>query len=307
MMKIYLLSLNLRLAGAFPLSFSSCCFTSTNLHASGSVDYSVLTDRLLIGLEKMDQIMSPEYLDQRGGSLKQLSSNIIKSVEVAESSIAGAGKGLFATKNIKAGTIVSFYPAHALGVEAGNESFFVSRDMADKQYFGDHPSDVSSYLHATDQPIFNRSSLLADLGTEASGLPLYLDINPNREVSPAWVSQYINDGAIMPENTDSGVSVYYTESTSRKNCIHIPFGPSPIMATVATKKVKKGEELFTSYGCVYWIGVQFPGQEGSTMTAQIQAQIKNSAQDLFAAMNGASIRYMNHINELEAAFDEIKV
>jgi hypothetical protein len=301
------LGLNWRVASAFLLHNSCDRHIHTYLQASGPAHSTVLTDSLLTGLAKMDKIMSPEFLDKCGGSLKQLDSNIVKSVEVAESSITGAGKGLFATKNIKAGSIVSFYPAHTLGVESGDQVIFVSRDEADKQYFRDYPPDASSYLHATDQPIFNRPSFLADLGAETKDSPLYLDVNPNREVSPAWVSHYINDGAIMPENTEAGVSVYYTESKTKKNCIHVPFGPSPIIATVATKKIKKGEELFTSYGCVYWIGVQFRGQEGSAMTVQIQQQIKDSAQDLFSAMKGASTRYMNQIQELQSAFDEIEV
>ena len=77
------------------------------------------------------------------------------------------------------------------------------------------------------------------------------------------------------------------------------------MATVATKKIKKGEELLTSYGCVYWVGVLFDSQEGAAMTGQIQEQIKESAQDLFAAMNSVSIRYKNHMDALQAVFDEL--
>jgi hypothetical protein len=182
----------------------------------------------------------------------------------------------------------------------------VSQDNAsnDREYFGVNPPDASSYLHATDQPIFNRPSLLAD---QMKDSPLYLDVNPNREVSPAWVSQYINDGAIMPENSEAGVMEYYLKSTQKKNCIHLPFGPSPIIATVATKKIKKGEELFTSYGCVFWIGLLFNGQEGASMTGQIQQQIRESAQDLFTAMKGVSTRYSNQIEALHSVFDDIAV
>jgi hypothetical protein len=286
---------------------------------------------------------------------------------VKESSVPGAGLGLFAKKNIKAGSIVSFYPAHILGVEveveveaeagvseagvseagvseAGVSEAGVEVEVSNQQqqqqqqvllletnneqdriYFAEHPPSGSSYLHATDQPIFNRPSILVDdddddvdpsssssstTTTSCSEMlknsPLYLDVNPNRDVSPAWVSQYINDGAIMTENTEAGVSDYYKKSTANKNCIHIPFGPSPILATVATKKIKKGEELFTSYGCVYWIGVLFEGQEGApTMTGQIQKQIQDSAQDLFAAMNVVKNTYKNQAEALQSVFDNL--
>lgn len=250
----------------------------------------------------MDKLMDPNFLNECGvGTLKQLNSQIIKSLEVKESSIPGAGLGVFATKNIKAGSIVSFYPAHTLGVEHEDEFLFVSNDDANREHFQRNPPDASAYLHATDQPIFNRRSVLADVAPELKDAPVYLDVNPDRQpVSPAWVSHYINDGATMKENSVAGVEEYYRNSQTKKNCIHIPFGPSPIVATVATKKIKRGDELFTSYGCVYWIGVQYRDEEGAPMTAQIQQQIKDSAQDLFAAMKSASTRYANAIEALES-------
>ena len=273
--------------------------------AEDTNDLSIVSNRLTVGLQKMDRIMSPNFFDDCDNSLKQLNSQIVKSVQVSQSPIHGAGKGLFATKNIKAGSIVGFYPAHTLGLEIGGTELFVANQMSDKAYFEENPPGGSSYLHATDQPIFNRPSLLAELGPDLKDSPLYLDVNPTREISPAWVSQYINDGAIMLDNSEAGVSEYYSASKAKKNCVHIPFGPSPIMATVATKKIKKGEELLTSYGCVYWVGVLFDSQEGAAMTGQIQEQIKESAQDLFAAMNSVSTRYKNHMDALQAVFDEL--
>mmetsp|Transcript_38777 Transcript_38777/g.93736 ORF Transcript_38777/g.93736 Transcript_38777/m.93736 type:complete len:253 (-) Transcript_38777:269-1027(-) len=252
----------------------------------------------------MDKIQQPKFLDQFS-QLKTLNSQIVKSVEVKKSSIPGAGLGLFATKNIKTGSIVSFYPAHTLGIEHEDEFMFVSNNDRNRDYFREHPPDISSYLHATDQPIFNRPSIMAATAPEIKHEPLYLDVNPDLPVSPAWVSHYINDGATMLENSVAGVEDYYLNSKAKKNCIHIPFGPSPILATVATKKIKKGEELFTSYGCVYWIGVQYRNQESAPMTKQIQQQIRESAQDLFAAMKSVATRYHNAWRALEEVFQEI--
>ena len=268
----------------------------------GGKDEHVWTAKLRDGLSRMNVVMTTEFFG-RDGSLKQLYSQIVKSVTVKDSSIPGAGLGLFATRNIKAGTIVSFYPAHALGLEVNNVQIFVSDGPVDETYFRENPPAKSCYLHATDQPIFNRPSLLASVAPEMKDSPLYLDVNPGREVDPAWVSQYINDGAMVESNTEEGVSTYYKVSTSKKNCIHIPFGPSPIMATVTTKKVKKGEELFTSYGCVYWLGVY--DEEGAGMTAQIQQQIKQSARDLFASMKTVSVVYANQIEAMQSAFNDI--
>ena len=259
---------------------------------------------LLRGLERMSKLMTADFFLSQP-SLKQLYGKSVKSVAVKDSSIEGAGKGLFATKNIQRGSIVSFYPAHALGVELGENQLWVSSN--DEEYFSKNPPGSSSYLHATDQPIFNRPSLLADISPELKDVPIYLDANPNRAVDQLWVSHYINDGAIVTSNDEMGVSHYYEQSKRKKNCIHIPFGPSPIMATVATRKIKKGEELFTSYGCVYWLGVQFPDDEsnGPDLNGQIQQQIKESALDLFEAMKGVSTTYGNQIEELKSAYGEL--
>uniref|UniRef100_A0A7S1YRC1 SET domain-containing protein n=1 Tax=Ditylum brightwellii TaxID=49249 RepID=A0A7S1YRC1_9STRA len=304
----------------------------------------ILIDSLVNGVKRMNVIMNSGFFNQyatttdniSGGAIlmNQMQNGIMKNVQIKESSIANAGLGLFATKNIKAGTIVGFYPAHALGledVESGREIFVVDNDggdQSDKDYFQNHPHAASGYLHATDQPIFKRPSLLtksieiADIDDNASliatmeNTPLYLDVNPNRDnrqigkASSMWVSHYINDGASLDPNNnsnddDGGVSAYYTASKSKKNCIHIPFGPSPIIATISTKKIKKGEELFTSYGCVYWLGSNT--QSSPAMTNKIQLQIQESAQDLFSSMNTSSVRYANQIEALENIFDDIEI
>lgn len=99
---------------------------------------------------------------------------------------------------------------------------------------------------------------------------------------------------------------YYLKSTQNKNCIHIPFGPSPVLATIATKKIKKGQELFTSYGVVYWLGAvsaALSDDDGVPgMTETIQSQIVQSARDLQQAMEEAKKGYAVEMEDLETAF-----
>ena len=109
--------------------------------------------------------------------LKQLRSKCIKNMQVKKSSIQDAGLGLFATKNIKAYTIISLYPIHTLGIEIneddsnnGNDNgvdvqrrqLWVSNDKVNAKYFQENPPSASSYLHATDRPIFNRESIIGE-------------------------------------------------------------------------------------------------------------------------------------------------
>ena len=197
---------------------------------------------------------------------------------------------------------------------------FLSSNEEDEKHFAAHPHGNSPYLHATDQPLFQRPSLLSPLFDESKdemSPPLYLDVNPNRndELDVIWTSHYINDGASLlgmktgdNKSIEDGIEQYYSQSTKAKNCIHIPFGPSPMLATVTTKKVKKGQELFTSYGVVYWLGaVETEGDEAATpdMTEKIQDQILQSARDLQKAMEDARRSYATEMFYLETAFNEL--
>ena len=277
---------------------------STDTDTEAKAEAVHVDQQLQEALAKMNFVMTADFYE-REPTLKQFHAKITKNIEIKPSSIPEAGLGLFAKKPIKANTIVSFYPAHALGIDS--ESPFVTSNLEDASYFAEHPSSRSSYLHCTDQPLFQRPSIL--VGKDISRVPLYLDANPHRKDSDAWVSHYINDGAKLESNTETGVLEYYQRTKAAKNCIHIPFGPSPVLATVTTKKVKKGEELFTSYGGTYWLGVWLDvhGEEGVGITPKIQAEIQESARDLLASMKAASTVYKNQIEAMQRVFDNIQI
>ena len=239
--------------------------------------------------------MTPTFYEN-DAILKTFYATICKGVEVKESSIPGAGLGLFAKKTLKANTITSFYPAHALGMD---QEIFLALGEEDTNYFQTNPSPGSPYLHCTDQPIFARESI------SSSSEPLYLDVNPHRTVVPGWVSQYINDGATVKHKTEEGVINYYRATKCAKNCIHIPFGPSPILATVTTRKVKKGEELFTSYGGVYWLGVDSSDEQQVGITPAIQNEIQETANDLRKSMQSVSVVYQNELEALQQGYDQL--
>ncbi|GAX26270.1 hypothetical protein FisN_16Lh101 [Fistulifera solaris] len=254
-------------------------------------------------VERMNQVMTTEFFAS-SPALSAMQVQCVQRIEIKESSIPRAGRGLFAKNNIQKGTIISFYPAHALGIDDGLSSPLFRSLPHDEEYFASHPCSESSYLHCTDQPLFQRTSILSPVVTGH----LFLDVNPHRDRVGAWVSHLINDGAVVTSNTVQGVLDYYHASGKRRNCIHIPWGPSPVMATVTTKKVKKGEEFLTSYGGTYWLGVLLDvrGEEGIEIVPEIQAKIHESAKDLVKSMKAASTLYAEQEKAFRTEFDKLK-
>jgi len=184
---------------------------------------------------------------------------------------------------------------------------------------------------------------LAQFSPSYQTVPLYLDVNPQRhhdnnigggdDTNSAWVSHMINDGAKIhttttpvsssssssndrAEKQEETILNYYHESGLKRNCVHIPWGPSPIIATVTTKKVKKGQELFTTYGGTYWLGSSSSGSNDSTSTGKnnneaivttaIQTKIQETVQELLRSMQTVSVTYAQQVQALETEFQNLK-
>jgi hypothetical protein len=146
----------------------------------------------------------------------------------------------------------------------------------------------------------NRPLLDGNFGDDV----LFVDVNPNRPVTLGWQSHLINDGATVETNNESGVLNYYEKSRRAKNCVHVPFGPAPILATVTSRKVKKGQELFTTYGCTYWLDALLGVDEESTdITQAIQSEVKEAARDIFTSMQIVAVTDVNEAGRLRSTFD----
>ncbi|CAB9520245.1 expressed unknown protein [Seminavis robusta] len=253
------------------------------------------------------------YILQQGTSLLRK-----QPLRVGPSSIPGAGSGVFATKNIKAGTIVSLFPVHGIGLEQFDDTnAIVAATEEDHAYFhplddendcGDEDVDADAenvassnhnYLH-----YLIGSRPLCGFRAADHDATLYIDVNPNKSVQEPWISHLINDGAIVESNTEQGLLDYYRETTKLKNCVTIPFGPAPLMVTVTNCKVKKGEELFTTYGGSYWLDafLEYDDEEPVDITEAVHLQAKQTAQDLFSSMQNARTTYVNLEADLEKEF-----
>eukprot|EP00547_Thalassionema_nitzschioides_P008133 CAMPEP_0194227894 /NCGR_PEP_ID=MMETSP0156-20130528/43095_1 /TAXON_ID=33649 /ORGANISM="Thalassionema nitzschioides, Strain L26-B" /LENGTH=327 /DNA_ID=CAMNT_0038960391 /DNA_START=35 /DNA_END=1018 /DNA_ORIENTATION=+ len=278
-------------------------FQNSELHSAAAAAGDTNNERCEAILDVLSRIES-NLMSPTDNNLNQLYKKCLKSVKVDESSIEGAGMGLFATKNIKAGSIISLYPVHAVGVTSETETSTTTTYTAlrsdDQSYFDDdgRNTQTADYVHFLigSRPFGGNSKSIPFREDET----LFVDVNPNRAVSSPWLGHYINDGAIVEKNNEEGVLDYYRETNNAKNCVHIPFGPSPILASVTTKKVKKGDEFFTCYGCSYWMDALF-GCESTEMTDRIVAEARETASDIFATMNQAKVTYAAHND----AFEEV--
>ena len=246
------------------------------------------------------------------GFASQFNQRRMNLVEVRQSSVPGAGLGLFAKKALKSGTVISFYPAHILGMEVGDRIRRISLDGITGQVEeqnGDVDDDAppkvdDAYLHHI---LGKRPLMHADIAQDLGGAAMFLDVDMMRPESPGWDSHRINDGATVLINSEDGVLTYYRASRQAKNCVHVPFGPSPILATVTTKKVKKGEELFTTYGCSYWLAplMEETGESSETeMTDNIISEAKEVAMDVLKGMKGAALTHASEAVQLQAEFDK---
>ena len=193
--------------------------------------------------------------------------------------------GLFATKNIKKGSIVSFYPVDCIGIEdvlkceeSGVDEMLTTttivrsrrrlleiedetneRDIMAEGCINNNGNDQAYLLHI----VGNRPLMKMDVMKGLGGSLIFINVDDDDDAFGSdgdggggdgnslvgFDSHRVNDGATVLSNTEHGALSYYQASRAVANCVHVPFGPSPLVATVTTRKIKKGEELLTTYGC----------------------------------------------------------
>ena len=270
-----------------------------------------------------------------------------------------AGRGLFATRHIAKGEIVTLYPAHLLGLEINNHdnnhdeeedvSLVVFSSQDDQDYFAanNYESECGNNLLILDDlegpetanamaiEIITRPSMMitsiaknllpqsnTTTNNNNNNVDYHLDVNPLQPLVPGWQSHIINDGARASSAKESDILQYYLETNQKRNCFHIPLGPSPLMATVATRDIDEGEEYFTSYDFLYWV-VDARSQEppssttvdhqdndddkGSTVLTDAIEQQTNAMDDaLWEATLGVGKQYEGVVSEFEMYFDQIR-
>lgn len=146
------------------------------------------------------------------------------------------GEGVFATRRIKAGEIVTLHPVQYVCMHvAGTGSFWF-------------PSS-SKVMPATEM----LTKMLFRYMAKVEGTCLSVAADPSIAAKPNACAHLINDGAVL-ENKDFGyaeLETYLLKSAAAQNTVFVNIAGVSV-AAVATRDIARGDEIFTSYGFGYW-------------------------------------------------------
>ena len=198
---------------------------------------------LELGLKVMDQFQRPEFLAK---PMFERLGEIVNATTAGPSPTAGTG--LFAARDLPAGTLVALYPAHAIGCGEQNVFYDTNRD-----YFKKQTSSGSLRLYR--QSVLGDRSLFGVANDQIED-PFFIDANPEQALVDGWTAHLVNDGAVCAAGDEASVVRYYEASLVRRNCLIVPVGPAPLMGYATTRDVEAGEELLTTYGAEYWVEVK---------------------------------------------------
>ena len=162
---------------------------------------------------------------------------------IGPSTLPGAGTGLFASRDICAGELITLYPGDALLYwKHGREA--PSSRICSGVIFGAHiPEEEKDTARVTGESARQyevcASSTLSCVG------------DPRRDSDPAYMGHFANDGA-MCDLSGQDQSAYREASKRSANADHVTLEGCQL-ATQATRDITSGVEIFVSYGEGYWL------------------------------------------------------
>ena len=149
------------------------------------------------------------------------------------------GRGVFATRDIAEGELLTLYPPDGLAYFQGGRVQCIS-DADDE-----HETFMMRFYA---QQLSQTVQLLGD---------------PDQDQDPAYIGHLINDsvgppGSRSPEELEAAWALHNARPVSVYTQVEVAF--------VATRPIEKGDEILTTYGSCYWanhealsnIGVQLP-------------------------------------------------
>lgn len=215
--------------------------------------------------------MSSEYFFRKTLLSTRLNDLKINNTRIDKSTILGAGRGLFANRNISEGEVITCYPGDALlcsEMHSNSDSDFDDEELDRRIIWGSHvptknrlDDDAVVYNDAADD--FCSDSLLAHYALEVCDEFSIIGM-PSLDSNPAYYGHFANDGAGhfankaigLGVNIEDEIAAYVNESIEISNAKHESIGGLH-MVTIATQDINDGDEIFVTYGFDYWIENSF--------------------------------------------------
>jgi hypothetical protein len=163
------------------------------------------------------------------------------------------GKGVFAVRDIKAGSLLTLYPADIIQFRPKGITLEKAKFLT---------QEGGSALLSTSERIQNRIKSKTKLEKEFLKLKKYRLMisaqysivgDPTFDDNPFYLGHFINDRFTCTSSSEKARKLYLTLSMTKMNCRHVTIENDLHTAIVATRDLKCGEELFMSYGSDYWL------------------------------------------------------
>jgi len=204
-------------------------------------------------------------------------------VRLAPSTVTGGGMGVFATRTLEEGELITLYPGDSLLHFADVATNEAGAPTADKVQvsFGSHVS-----LGRRRAQTQSAESLIAARAYELpSTEQMSLMGDPTLTHDLAYVGHMLNDCSTC--RSTSELASYAIATATYVNAVHLPIHGCHF-ASVTTRRVEEGEELFVSYGPGYWLSRQggISGQEIRAAEEALGVEIRSGGA-LCAALQAA--------------------
>ena len=248
--------------------------------------------RLLDDDDAKEQAVDPVQWGQAGAALLANEwSNVASQIGIAElGDLAEAhpsdihGTGLFATKDLEMGTLVTLYRPD-LTVDDTGKALMI--DQEDATYFQDFQKA---------QAPGSRQYFVFPPGVKTSAIPdpcprFWVAANPAKAPIKGFLGHLANDGASCAD--DSDVERYLAESAEKANACLVPLC-IPLMGLVLAADVKSGDELLVTYGYDAWLGTGLH----KTHTNPIEDLLRKGATQYAGLTLMASERYGDALKRL---------
>ena len=155
-------------------------------------------------------------------------------VRIAASSTHG--EGVFAQRNLKRGDLVTLHPCDYISINLGNHTAAWVPTHVDMP-------EMTELL----------SKVLFQYSASVDGTCFSVAADPTIPATPTACAHLINDGAIIEDRDFDYATLrkYVEDSTAAQNC-HFVTLAGVCVAAVASRDIKRNEELFASYGAPFW-------------------------------------------------------